>query len=719
MLKILLLTPPLTQFNCPYPATMYLSGFLQQFDYQILQADLSCELIAKIFSKQGLTNLFSEMKKTTKNISENTKRILFLEKKYIETIETVIRFLQNKDSTASLSIISEHFLPQNSRFSQVNSENNDFAFGNLGIRDKARYFATLYLEDIADAIKETTSQHFDFCRYAETLAAPSQNFENLEKNLNEKPNVIDKIYLEILNSYLLDFQPDAVGITIPFAGNVFAALRCGQFIKQFFPKIKIILGGGFVNTELRNLSETKIFQYCDFICLDNGEKPLLKIFHFLENKCEINSLQRTYVLDNQKVKFINNEEKDFSLSEIGTPNYFNIQKEKYFSTIDMLNPMHRLWSDGFWNKLTIAQGCYWHQCAFCDTQLPYIQHFNPTSAKMIVDRMEKIIEQTQEFGFHFVDEAAPPKMLVEVALEILKRKLSIRWWTNIRFERYFSADICKLLAFSGCIAVTGGFETPNNRLLQLMKKGTSIAETALCLKNFTQAGILTHTYLMYGFPSETDQETIDGLEIIRQFFENQIVNSCYWHRFALSFHSFIKENSEKFSIKILTKEINSFANNDLEFVENSNVDHSKFAFGLRKAVYNFMMEIGIENSVNSWFDFSIPKPSIPRNYVFSILQQKEKFDKNKKLIWLENLPEIIFFKNRCELKFYLKNSTEIIRTDSETGGFLIENFSRFLLENQEFTTLGMFLEDYKNRFSTNFLQTDVFAKLREFGLLLI
>ena len=103
------------------------------------------------------------------------------------------------------------------------------------------------------------------------------------------------------------------------------------------------------------------------------------------------------------------------------------------------------------------------------------------SATTLVDRIESVIQQTGKSGFHFVDEAAPPKLLKELALELIHRRLSISWWTNIRFERNFSLDLCRLLAASGCIAVSGGLESVSDRLLKLMNKGKNA--------NLTQVGV--------------------------------------------------------------------------------------------------------------------------------------------------------------------------------------------------------------------------------------
>lgn len=167
----------------------------------------------------------------------------------------------------------------------------------------------------------------------------------------------------------------------------------------------------------------------------------------------------------------------------------------------MLNPMHRLWSDGRWNKLTVAHGCYWKKCSFCDVSLDYISRYETVSASLLVDCIEQIISETGQTGFHFIDEAAPPKILKALAEELIRRQVVISWWGNIRFEKTFTPELAELLAQSGCIAMSGVLEVASDRLLNLMKKGVSVERVAQVTKGLSDAGILVHAYLMYGFPN--------------------------------------------------------------------------------------------------------------------------------------------------------------------------------------------------------------------------
>lgn len=127
------------------------------------------------------------------------------------------------------------------------------------------------------------------------------------------------------------------------------------------------MGGGYVNTELRSIYDLRVFDYTDYITLDDGEAPIQHLIEHLQNTRPKSLLKRTFCIEKGEVKFINGS-KDFDVSQrdTGTPDYSDLLLDKYISVLEVLNPMHRLWSDGRWNKLTLAHGCYWGKCSFCD-----------------------------------------------------------------------------------------------------------------------------------------------------------------------------------------------------------------------------------------------------------------------------------------------------------------------------------------------------------------
>lgn len=726
--QILLITPPFTQLNAPYPATAYLKGFLNTRNIQACQADLGIEVILSLFSSKGLTALFDKIIKNKPRLSDNTERIVNLRNDYIKSIDNVISFLQGNNPVLANLICDDSYLPEAFRFSQLGDM--EWAFGAMGISDKAKHLATLYLEDLSDLITEAIDPDFGFSRYAERLGRSAATFDTLHDKLNEPNSLIDDILIELFEVKIKLFKPTAVALSVPFPGNLYSALKCGQHLKSNHPEIKIIMGGGYVNTELRSLKETRVFDYVDYITLDDGEAPLLNIIEHLNDLHDINNLKRTFALSNGKVQFFDNSEiKDFTQNDSGTPDYSDLPLDKYISVIETVNPMHRLWSDGRWNKLTLAHGCYWGKCTFCDTSLDYIKRYEPNSAVLLCDRMETIIKQTGQCGFHFVDEAAPPALLKDLALEILKRKLTVAWWTNIRFEKSFTLDLCRLLKESGCIAVAGGLEVASDRLLQLINKGVTVSQVAKVADNFTQSGIMVHAYLMYGFPTQTAQETIDSLEIVRQLFMNGIVQSGFWHHFAMTVHSEVGRNPGKFNVTTDSPTDNPFANNEITCIDKKGCRHKDFAEGLRKALFNYMHGIGFDMPLDDWFNFDVPHTCLSPDFIELVLSSdNETPDKNKRLIWLGSTPALrTHEKNKkgkeisvTELIIDNKKSCASINITLPIGEYLCELLQKLSPSNSLTFTLADLEADFiKHNLGdfNKFLRSQAFSELQTTGLL--
>jgi len=630
-LRVLSLIPPMTQLNTPYPSTAYLTGFLRSQGVDAVQEDLALALVLDLFTPEGLDQVRAcALAQPEAERSACVNYFLDFFERYQSTIAPTIAFLQGRDSTLSHRIAGRGFLPEGPRFASLDAYDDEgsgdplaWAFGALGQQDRARHLATLYLNDLADVLRDAVDSRFEFVRYAEQLAGSQATFEPLAQALAVTPTLVDSTLQALTLDVIAKHQPQLVLLSVPFPGAVYAAFRMAQTIKVHHPHIRIGLGGGFVNTELRELTEPRVFDYVDFISLDAGERPLMSLLEHLQGKRSVQRLVRTFVRnDAGEVRLMNWAEPDVPFEEAGTPTWDGLPLDRYLSLLDMLNPMHRLWSDGRWNKLTVAHGCYWKKCSFCDVSLDYISRYETASATTLVDRIEQIVAETGQTGFHFVDEAAPPKALKALAEELLRRKVHISWWGNIRFEKTFTPELAELLAESGCIAMSGGLEVASDRLLSLMKKGVSVEQVAQVTKGFSEAGILVHAYLMYGFPTQTLQDTVDALEYVRQLFENGCIQSGFFHRFACTVHSPVGKNPADYGVRVVPLPEVSFAKNDIAFIDPTGTDHDTLGAGLKKAIYNYMHGVGLENDVRQWFELpkgKCPKPTVPRHKIAKAL----------------------------------------------------------------------------------------------------
>ena len=636
-MRLLLVTPPMIQLNTPYPATAYLTGFLRlhakELGLEVTQTDASITLFLRLFSAPLVSRMAEELRRRAKAAGKRAAvppaiaHFLNFAERYADTVEPAIRFLQRRDPSLAFRIVGRAFLPEGPRFEQTHEEQVLAAFGPLGTTEQARYLASLYVDDLADVWRDGIDPRFELARYGEKLAASSASFDPLNEALTGEPTLVDQTLDELTRELLAERKPDIVAITAPFPGNVYGAFRMARTIRGLAPDTKMILGGGWVNTELRALRDPRVFDYFDFVTLDDGERPLLNLLARLAGRDT--KLVRTYVRNGNAVVLENDPlQHDIPQKDTGIPTYDGLPLDEYVSVMEMLNPMHRFWSDGRWNKITLAHGCYWKKCSFCDVSLDYIGRYDEPSTDLIMRRIKALIAETGETGFHLVDEAAPPSAMRSLAKRLIAEKVSITWWGNIRFEKTFTPELCRLLAGSGCVAVSGGLEVASDRLLELMKKGVTVEQVARVTRAFTDAGIMVHAYLMYGFPTETEQDTIDALERVRQLFAAGCIQSAYWHRFSATAHSPIGLNPDAYGIELLPPPHITFAHNDVNFRDPTGTDHDYLGVGLRKALYNYMHGVGLDTDVREWFEpkqrarrakTGVPRTKVPRNLIENFL----------------------------------------------------------------------------------------------------
>jgi radical SAM superfamily enzyme YgiQ (UPF0313 family) len=610
MMKVLLITPPLLQLNTLYPATPLLAAHLAGRGVSVAQVDLSLELALKLFSRKGLEMVVetcqSKSRKTPK-----VKRFLARAMDYLRTIDLAVSFLQGKAPELAERIAQRSFLPEGPRLESMTSGSglsSEEAWAvltqGLDLPEQASFLASLYLDDLADVIQEGVDPDFGFSRYAERLGVAMPTLTPLLKRLQAPSTLVGGLIDELTADALAKHKPVVVGLTVPFPGTVMGAFRIAQQVRRLLPKTRIVMGGGYVNTELRNLTDERLFQFVDDLCFDEGFSAWDQLLS--------GSAPKTKPLQGVICK-----------SQMARPCYDGIDFSRYINVMETANPMHRIWSYGKWLKLQVANGCYWHRCAFCDVGLDYIGRYQPPRVEELVEQMARMVRETGQTGFHFTDEALAPAFLRQLSDALIQRKMKVTWWGNVRFEKTFTPELAHLMAQAGCIAVTGGLECANDRLLALMNKGITCAGAAKVCQAFARAGILVHAYLMYGFPTQTRTEIVDALEYVRDLFEKDYIQSAYWHRFALTIHSPIAKEPKAFGVKlvgghplppahgckVLTREAlgprcqtpRCFALNEIPFVVSRAPDYDRLGQGLRAALYNYMLGLGFEVPAHAWF----------------------------------------------------------------------------------------------------------------------
>jgi hypothetical protein len=667
-MRVLLVIPPMVDLNAPYPSTAYLAGYLAQKPYDVRQWDASLDVFLRIHSAAGLRRLRASLATGPRRhdaMDDPAVRWFVADADRHEmVVERVIRFLQGRDPTLAHRIVGG-LLPRGPSAGILAEADLSAAFGALGLADRAKYVATTYLANISRAIAAGVDANW---RNANSYALASEQpladrFDAYEAALDAPPTAIVDTMLEALDDTLAASTPDVVGLTVPFYGNLLGALHFAKRIKERLRHTSVIVGGGLINTSLRSMTDARLFKHVDFVTVDDGERPLECILESLAGRRSADDLLRTFVCRDGEVRMISaSGECDVSHRDAPAPTYAGLPLGNYVSMLKLPNPVQRLWSDGRWNKLTIAHGCYWGKCTFCDVMLDYVGRYEPAPADTIVDRMLRLIAETGETGFHFVDEAAPPAALRSLSRRLLERAVVTSWWTNIRFEKTFNADLVQLMARAGCIGVTGGLEVASDRLLKLINKGVTVRQVANVTHAFAEAGIGVHAYLMYGFPSQTEQELIDSLEIVRQLFENRCVHSAFWHDFFATAHSPIAARPDLFGVRLrepiapqplpLRRHTAAFSltlpggrhriagepsvaprtRDDVFLQYGVPIDDAaghnlqRFSRGLRVALYHYMHRLKLDRPVHEWFDWPVPESSLSRTLVADYLAAGPEID---------------------------------------------------------------------------------------------
>ena len=664
-MNVITIIPPLVQLNAPYPSGAYLTSFFKKEGHDAQWADLSIELFYEIFSRSGLEKLFSLSEKTAlsmadkaeKNGDDNTafniRRYISQKENWIEWIEFITAVLSGGGAREKEhQFLYSPFAPRGQRMENFLEQLAQD--GREPSVDDVRFLCSYALADLADYITAVFDKEFSLIRYAEALTVDERTFAEVEKGLDSP--ILEHFYKPVLERWGttviggLDpaiFSKTLICISIPFAGTFIPALYTARFLKsQYRQKVFICIGGGFVNTELRELRDASLGKYIDAISYDRGYGSYKALFdntvvESVETAAEsmiANPLYKLRIFKNGKV--IEPVWQDEKLEKYETeitaqiiPDYSDIDFSRYLRMCDDKNAMHRIWTDGSWIKAYLAHGCYWHRCAFCDTQLDYVCAYRPVEVRNLYEGLLKTAREKNVYGIHFVDEAMPPVALKKFALENARHGNPLYFWGNIRFEKTFSKDLAAFLSYCGLGGVSAGLEVAAESGLENINKGTDISSIVSACAALKEAGVLVHAYMIFGFWYDTAQTIIDSMETLRQFYSAGLLDSCFWHKFVLTKNSTVytewKEGKQKKLQPIEPKSDKKgglFAGNNIHFKGENQYD--KFQLPLENSLNCWMHGDGLEKKVQKWFDFPVPPPTVGRDFIEKKIEEYE--EKNRK-----------------------------------------------------------------------------------------
>lgn len=748
-MKVIVITPPVIQLNSPYPSGAYLCSFFKNQNDECTWKDLNISLFYKIFSARGLETLFSltekkamEMadfaeSKDDKNTAFNLRRYICTKQNWINWIDFIVAILCGKMREKEHEFLFSPFAPRGSRM-----ENFLASLNREPTVDDVRFLCSYALADLADYITAVFDKEFSLVRYAESLCVDERDFLQIQNQMDSP--VLKVFYEQVLQENLVFEQneiPDIVCISVPFAGTFLPALYTASFIKKKYQnKIFVTMGGGFVNTQLRETLETGFSSFIEAFSFDRGYGSYIELKkHFKDIKNQ-NFFRPLYKLqlfyDEKTVPPLWKDEKNSKIENKLTadimPDYQDIDFSIYPRVCDDLNPMHRIWNDGSWIKAYLAHGCYWHKCAFCDTQLDYVCGYKIVQTENLFFRLLETANSKNVYGIHFVDEALPPKALKKFALLNAQNGNKLYFWGNVRFEKTFTKDFAAFLSYCGFGGASAGLEIATENGLKTINKGTDISSIISACAAFKEAGILVHAYMIYGFWNDTPQTIINSMETLRQFFESGLLDSAFWHKFVLTKNSQVffewKNGHHKDLFPIQNQNKKSlFADMNMHFKGEQNFD--KFSIPLKNALNSWMHGKNLQTKVQKWFDFQIPAPTIPKDFVETQIQKY--LDKNeqikieeddKDIFWLGSKPVVSQHKTSFTIKwFYLQEDFQETFKKQDFASYKNFDFQK------DFLTLFDFLspcagtdlhENAVKRIKTSASFKNAFNKLHQKGLVI-
>ena len=641
-MEVLIIQPPIVQMNTPYPSGAYLNSFFKNQGHSAKWLDMNIELFNSLFCKTGLSRLFQKTQEKALQIAAdcqkkgdgatafNLRRYIAQKNLWTDWIDHIVEILNTKNSgfeNAHRFVFGAHVPRGNRMDSFLKNLDHDLT------TDDARSLASYAITDLADYITFVADPEFSLVRYAERLTTSENSFKKIQEGINSF--ILQEFYRPILEKKLAEYKQSIIKkgwtpqdnsknllvcISIPFAGTFTPGLLTGQIAREIFGDSAFIsFGGGFVNTELRETKDTDLSKYCDALSFDKGYGSYKQLFenNFSKdfNYYKLRTFTENVVSDFQESNQEMEEFEKLQVSQI-IPDFSDIDFSLYPRMIDDTNPMHRLWTDGAWIKAYMAHGCYWHKCAFCDTELDYVCSYIPTQAKKLFEGLYQQCMEKNIWGIHFVDEAMPPVMMVQFALMNIEKGSPITWWGNIRFEKYFTKDVAQVLAAGGLIGVSAGLESATGNGLESIHKGTDLPSIVSACCAFKEAGVLVHAYMIYGYWKEKEQDLINSMETLRQFYEQGLIDSCFWHKFTLTKHSRVyKEWSEGQhpELKPIDTNVTLFAKNTLQFKGEEKSE--KYGPALNFSLDQWMHGQGLKKNVTKWFDFPVCQPSIPKDFI--------------------------------------------------------------------------------------------------------
>jgi hypothetical protein len=486
-MKIALVYPPTCDPTAPYLAVPMLTGFLRAEGVEVLPVDANVEAYDRLLRREPLLAL-------RRRLAERLGR---LERR--PALDHVARRLYAQlwrargDAEAAPEGIDE---------------------ARAVLKDATRFFTPhdyeRAVETIESALRLISAAHapldLTFSGYRTPFALTTP--EEIAHDAAPERDPFDDYVRAVLVPRLQAERVDAVGLSVCFPGQLQPAYAFALKLKALVPELHVTCGGPGITQLFIRLQGQDLLRALgpfDSAIVFEGEHALLNLCRALDEKRELRGLPNVVQRDPLMGARWQPGEGAEDLRQLPAPDFDGLPLNLYFSPHLVL-------------PYDPTRGCYWGKCTFCHYGLAETgtASYRERGAERSVDHLQALRDKYGTRWFYLSQDSVAPKTLLKIAQEISRRGLDLKWATDLKPEKYLTAERAQALRDGGGVACALGVESANPRVLQLIDKGAPVATVKETIRHLAQAGLAVEAMCFTDFPTETYAEAMETLRLIEE-----------------------------------------------------------------------------------------------------------------------------------------------------------------------------------------------------------
>lgn len=522
-MQIVLTHSPMDDPTIPYHSNPYLKGHLVHSGFEdVTLRDTNVEFFNWCLKEEVFDSFIDESRRRFRDLrgrsslsfaeQEEYMGLWFLPELKYETLAEAVQILRTRDRFFDFEVYKKAVRAIQDYYAVLAALSYPADLGNFRQASRGR-FSQCNLDDLLDDDLARRICH-PFVRYMEEEMGDDSGFA----------------------------AADLVGVSIVYEHQMFHSILLARCIKERWPDTQILFGGTQVSQLYKYLKDQddmgRFFAFVDGIVAGEGETAICEIADAgrVEPGMAVRNLI-TYDAARDEVHLPRVIEYE-DVPALGRP-IFDHDWDLYLSPERGIN-------------YSPTRGCYWNKCTFCDYGLNTGKPTSPWRERRIdqvIDDLRHAVDDSGVRFVYFAVDVMSPSYLDRLSDALNDAGLGLRWGAEIRLERVFSPERCRKIQSSGCVHVSFGMESGNQRVLDLIDKGTKVEYMGETMKNFAEAGVAVHLFTFTGFPTETEEEKEESKDFIRR-------NEAWWSgggmgTFLLTGTAIVAKDPGRFGVKIV------------------------------------------------------------------------------------------------------------------------------------------------------------------------